>query len=310
MPMPIGNNSLPAQYSPVGGGLSNSTGSGQYNSDPRFGQFGNDAITAAGTAAAVVDPVISGSALMIMNSLGLLGRPDLNFYVNPQTGQKMNFGANGPADRPATPGAISPVTTKAKSFNPGINRGPFGSSPLMNPYGQGGPGTAEGRSEVFGGQNDLLKSIATRDIAVQGLMSGLQRPDMPNGLSAALQNGAGMLGGKLGSEEWQNISPGIQRGFTQYGDQYRNQLAGLLNSAYTLGGGLWGGAESATAIAKNQNAMRKMRQIQSVQGIIGGAIGGLTGGGGGGMGGGGGGGGGGAAGIGDIVSGAYGAASA
>lgn len=222
------------------------------------------------------------------------------------------YSAVGPpptmANDPSTMG-VSLNKAGQPSANPqGINRGPYPTDRFLNPYGSQPGSQAYGRTAIYGGQGDLMKSVATRDIAIQNLVSNLGRQDVPSGLMSALQAGGSQLGGQLGGEEAQNIQPGIQRAFTTYGDQYKNQLAGMLNNAYVLGGGLYGSSLGAWASAKAQDEARRLRNTQSVQAILQGVSSGLGGGGSSIGGGGGGGGGGGDAGIGNIIIGAYGAA--
>lgn len=179
-----------------------------------------------------------------------------------------------------------------------------------NPFGTPRKPNIYGEIPIVGGMNDLNKTIATRNIGIQGLtgMLGTATGQPPPGLMSALQGGASSLGGKLAGEEFSNISPAINRGYALYGDQLKNQIAQGLNNAYVLGGAISGSGQQAWAQAKALDKARRLAHVQSVQAILQGVGSGLGGGGGmGGMGGGGGGGGGGDM-ITNLVSGIYGAA--
>lgn len=217
----------------------------------------------------------------------------------------------------APPNLLTP--TQVRPQNPaGQPQGYLYGQDFNNPFGFTQGQSIYGQAPIFGGRNDLLKSIATRNIGINALSNQLGRPDMPSGLLSALQGSAGQLGGlqggmggKLGAEEMQNISPGIQRGFATYGDQYKSQLASALESTYLQGGQLWGSGTQAWAQAKAQDKARRLAHTQSIQAIIGAVGSGLSpGGGGGGLGGGGGGGGGGGDPIFGLAGGIVGAAGA
>jgi hypothetical protein len=197
-----------------------------------------------------------------------------------------------PSD-PSSTAVFDPVTQKT-SIPTGVNRGPFPGSPLQNPFGYPYPNQHFGRSTMFGGPQDIMKSIATRGVALSSLVGQLNRPDQTADLVPGLQAAAGQMGGRLGSEQFANMSPAIGTAFGTYGDEYKQNLIGMLGNAYTLGGGLWGSQAQAWAQAKQQEVRRRMAHAAAINAILGSVEGSLTGGGGGmgGMGGGGGGGGG------------------
>lgn len=196
---------------------------------------------------------------------------------------------------PSTPAFGGPngpfVMLNPKKDIPNTFRGPFPGGAFYNPYGFARGQKSYGRSGIFGGPEDMIKSIATRKLAIDTLMEQIGREPVPEGLMASLQRAAG---GGLGGEAFSEITPGITSEFTKYEDSYKASLIDLLTKSYVLGGALYGSAYKNWALAKQTDKARRLEHAQSLQAIfsaIGGSIGGGSGGMGGGMGGGGGGGG-------------------
>jgi len=166
----------------------------------------------------------------------------------------------------------SPVTV------PNINSSQFPTSVYGNPFGGANkPSFYKGKFQVFGGQNDLSKSIATRSLAIKGILDQFNRPSTPGGLQAALGASARQLGGgdAMTNEAFQSISPGIDSRFRMGEDVYKSNLIGMLTNAYTLGGSLYGAAYKASAIAKELSKQRDLAKTQQLQAIVGGVMSGL-----------------------------------
>ena len=188
---------------------------------------------------------------------------------------------------------FTPVTQKGK-IPTDIDRGPFENSALLNPYGTSRAQAAYGRSGVFGGPADMVKSVATRSLAIDELKRQMEKAPMPMGMQQGLESYAAK--NPYLSSMLSNYLPSIQSQATIQNQAQKAGLNDLLQGAYALGGGLYGGALQAWAGAKAQDKARRLEHTKAVQSIFQG-IGAGIGGGGGGMGGGGGGGGGGDYGI-------------
>lgn len=181
----------------------------------------------------------------------------------------------GPVPKtPGMDGTFDPIRIK-----PGSNltqfKGQDFQQNLLNPYGLGLPDEFYGKTPVFGGNRDLLKSIAARGTAISGLMEQLRPQGAPDGLANAMQSYAGATGDPLSAEAYSNFSPTMDRQALIADDSRRAGLSGLMSNAYVLGGGLFGGAKKGWAQAKQMDMARREKKAALNQAIVGGVLKGL-----------------------------------
>jgi len=201
-------------------------------------------------------------------------------FFNPNPDQKRGF-----LDLNPTGGSgydtISPVGGQFNPVNPqsniptNIDRGPFPDGAVYNPYGITQRQDKYGKSAIYGGAKDLMKSVATRSMVINALMDEFTQRGDTGGLEALLAGAADQSGDPLLSEAFSNASPEI--GTRQYLQDlaYENQLTELLGAAYLQGGQLFGGQLQAEAQAKAIDKARRARSTGQIQGIIGGLAKGL-----------------------------------
>lgn len=210
---------------------------------------------------------------------------------NPSIPQS-NMPGGLPQGLPTVGGTYYPGVDQQHPNPPGYDQ-PFVGSPIYDPFGVKRPHEKyEGKVDIWGGGQDLEKSVATRSLALEMIKSEMAKPNLPAGLEGAMKS-YGANNPYLASMV-QNYIPQVQsQGFMQ-NQVYQNQLTDLLSKSYVLGGALYGQQLRAWTQAKAAKKATDLAKTQKLQAILGGIGGGLTGGGGGGgMGGGGGGGGGG-----------------
>jgi len=171
-------------------------------------------------------------------------------------------------------GATLPLPNR--DFDPIKPRGPIirtgdalgSSNPYYyNPYG-GGTGTGgslgpnetpvstfrgRGKFNIYGGKDDLLKTIAARSYGVGGL-TGLLDQEMNaqaagQGLSEIYQNYANRSGDPLLGEAYSNMAPDVVRDRMISSEKNRAGLSDLLNQYYKMGGQIWGSDIANTGAA-------------------------------------------------------------
>lgn len=177
----------------------------------------------------------------------------------------------------AVPNLNLPVTRTFTGKNARTETtGPYDASVYGNPFGGAiTPGHYKD-FRIFGGVNDLVKSVATRNLAIKGILDQFNREPVPSGLMAALGNSVRQLGGgRLGQEAFQTFAPGLENQFRTGEDVYKSNLIGLLTNAYTLGGSLYGAAYKARDIAKTLSKQKDAAKTARLQAIVGGVMNGL-----------------------------------
>lgn len=197
-----------------------------------------------------------------------------------------------PQGLPSVGGQYYPTIDAQHPAPPGYDQ-PFTGSPIYDPFGVKRPHEKyEGKVDIWGGGQDLEKSVATRSLGIEMMQQEMNAPAMPAGLEGAMKS-YGANNPYLASMV-QNTIPGLKGQAFAQNQAYQNQLTDLLSKTYVLGGALYGQQLRAWTQAKAAKKATDLAKTQKLQAIIGGIGTGLTGGGGGGggMGGGGGGGGG------------------
>lgn len=167
---------------------------------------------------------------------------------------------------PYAPGGVN-IPLPDRSFVPINPRGPIvrtadapgSSNPYYyNPYGGGagsggglGPNespyagdVSRGKFKIYGGKDDLRKTVATRSIGTAGLMDLLNQQSDPRGaqqhLSQLYGNYAKSSGDSLLAEAYSNASPAAESARLIAGEQNRTGLTDLLNEYYKMGGEIYG----------------------------------------------------------------------
>jgi hypothetical protein len=189
-----------------------------------------------------------------------------------RTFEELNPTGGGAQGIPTGNTQFNPVSVWGKPL-PSQGYGPDPTGPAYNPYGIARPQESYGKSAIYGGPRDLMKSVATRSLATaltdQEMQSALQG-GAPQGLTNALQGFANRGGGGLLNEAYQNnIAPDIERSSLMRNLDYRNQLAQLMQNSYIQGGELLGSSKKAWAAAKDVDKRRRAQHTAYLQQVIG-----------------------------------------
>lgn len=173
-------------------------------------------------------------------------------------------------------GQFYPGVDQRKPNPPGYDQ-PWVGNPIYDPFGVKRPHEKyEGKVDIWGGGQDLEKSVATRSLALEMIKQETEKPAMPEGLMKTMQD-YGASNPYLASMV-QNYIPSVQGQAFAQNQTYQNQLTDLLSKSYVLGGALYGQQLKAWTAAKEAKKAKDAAKTAKLQAILGGIGQGLTGG--------------------------------